>query len=749
MKKLTLPTLVTVFCLLVFGAVQTAHAQATTVFETTLSGSNEVPTVTTAANGNITATLTGNELTVEGSFEGLSSAYQASHLHTAMAGSAGDVAVSLIATVDTDGLGGTYTTADNTFTLTTEQVAALETRGVYVNIHSENFAAGELRGQLAPQADVVFRTNLSGAQEVPVAKTSASGALIFELNGDSLFVSGSFSGLSSNYAASLLHTAMAGSAGDVAVALTAQVDANNTSAVYLASDNRFELTTDQKNALMNRGIYANIHSANFAAGELRGQVTPPVTASFFATLSGSAEVPSISSDAAGAVVVELTTDDSLVVTGTFANLTGNFDASVAGGSHLHAGHAGTAGMVDILINADVDLDLKGGAYLASDNKFAVDASQIQTLMDRGYYVNIHTTVFAAGELRGQVLGDASAYFKTTLSGIHEQPTPVVTDAFGKVNVEVTGDRAIVSGGFDALSSAYLFSHLHIAGVTASGDVAVTLNATVSNDTTGVYEISNNTYTLTEAQLDSLYAQGLYVNVHSETEGSGELRGQLLFGDNLFPSQNMLLTPADEAMVNVTGDASTNFETTWSASTDANGDNLTYTWQAATDSAFTNIFVNANVGSNLNYQITFGDLDTVLVDLGIESGASAKIYHRVVASDGSNETNSDSRTATLERGTLTSNEDDGFTTPNTFGLDQNYPNPFNPSTQISFSLDEAAPTQLIVYNMLGQKVATLVNQKLNAGEHTFNFEADNLSSGIYIYRLQSANQSITKRMTLIK
>ncbi|HCI72448.1 MAG TPA: hypothetical protein DHV30_18385, partial [Balneola sp.] len=108
-----------------------------------------------------------------------------------------------------------------------------------------------------------------------------------------------------------------------------------------------------------------------------------------------------------------------------------------------------------------------------------------------------------------------------------------------------------------------------------------------------------------------------------------------------------------------------------------------------------------------------------------------------------------RSATLERGTLTSNENGGLDSPTRFSLDQNYPNPFNPSTKISFSLEKAAPTQLVVYNMLGQKVATLVNERLNAGEHTFNFKADNLSSGIYIYRLQSASQSITKRMTLIK
>ena len=402
-----------------------------------------------------------------------------------------------------------------------------------------------------------------------------------------------------------------------------------------------------------------------------------------------------------------------------------------------------------MINAEVDVDLKGGAYLANDNKFAVDATQIQTLLDRGYYVNIHTTTFAGGELRGQVLGDASAYFKTNLSGLHEQSTPVITDAFGAVNVELTGDRAIVSGGFDALSSTYLFSHLHSGDVTASGGVEVTLNATISNDTTGVYEVSNNTYVLNEAQLDVIYAQGLYTNVHSETEASGELRGQLLFGDNLFPEQNALLTPVENASISISGDVNTNFTTTWTASTDVDGDSLTYIWQAATDSAFTNVVINASAGANLAYNITLGDLDSILVDLGVESSSTATVYHRVIASDGSDETISNPRKINLERGTLTSNEDDEISTPNRFSLDQNYPNPFNPSTEINFSLDQAAPTLLVVYNMLGQKVATLLNERLSAGEHTINFDARNLSSGIYIYRLQSANQSLTKRMTLVK
>ncbi len=740
--------MVTVFCMLIFGFSQTIHAQTT--FETTLSGSNEVPSVATSANGSITATLNGNELTVEGSFEGLSSDYLFSHLHAGMAGEAGPVFFTLDATVDADSKGGTYASANNTFTLTSGQIDTLMARGIYVNIHSETNQAGELRGQLAPEADVVFRTNLNASQEIPSAKSMASGAVILELNGDSLFVSGSFSGLTSEYLFSHLHTAMAGATGGVAFTLNATVNESNQSATYFAADNRFELSAQQKEMLMNRGVYVNVHSQNFQAGELRGQVTPPVTASFYAGLSGSAEIPSANTGATGAVIVELTPDDSLVVTGSFDELEGDFDASIAGGSHLHTAHSGTNGGVDILMNADVEAGLKAGVYNASDNKFEVNATQIQTLLNRGYYVNIHTTTFGAGELRGQVLADAQAYYKTNLSGLHEQPNPVITEAIGAVNIEIVGNRAIVVGGFTDLSSKYQASHLHAGDVTGSGGVEIVLNATTMNDdSTGVYEVSNNTYTLSENQLDLLSSQELYVNIHSETNAAGELRGQVLYGDNFFPIGAELLTPSNEATLTLTGAATTAFEATWSSGADLDGDSLTYIWQAATDSAFTNVVVNASVGADLKFSSTFGILDSLLADIGVEAGATATVYHRVITSDGSDEDMSKTRTANLERGTITSNENEGLDQPAEFGLSQNYPNPFNPSTKIQFSLDEAAATQLTVYNMLGQKVATIVNERLSAGSHTFNFEAGNLASGIYIYRLQSANQSLTKRMTIIK
>ncbi|MFV1883659.1 MAG: T9SS type A sorting domain-containing protein [Balneola sp.] len=98
-----------------------------------------------------------------------------------------------------------------------------------------------------------------------------------------------------------------------------------------------------------------------------------------------------------------------------------------------------------------------------------------------------------------------------------------------------------------------------------------------------------------------------------------------------------------------------------------------------------------------------------------------------------------------------NEIEDFDAPTAISLDQNYPNPFNPSTNISFALPSTQKVTLKVYNMLGQEVATLVNnQTLQAGSQSVSFDASALSSGVYIYRLTGANNVVlTKKMTLIK
>lgn len=88
-------------------------------------------------------------------------------------------------------------------------------------------------------------------------------------------------------------------------------------------------------------------------------------------------------------------------------------------------------------------------------------------------------------------------------------------------------------------------------------------------------------------------------------------------------------------------------------------------------------------------------------------------------------------------------------PVNFELAQNYPNPFNPGTTIQFSLPKSSNVLLKVYNLLGQEVATLLDGFKEAGIHYINFDAANLNSGLYIYKIEAEGFTSTKKMTLIK
>ena len=98
--------------------------------------------------------------------------------------------------------------------------------------------------------------------------------------------------------------------------------------------------------------------------------------------------------------------------------------------------------------------------------------------------------------------------------------------------------------------------------------------------------------------------------------------------------------------------------------------------------------------------------------------------------------------------LTSLEEESLIPEKTV-LNQNYPNPFNPSTKITFELSIPQYVQLDVYNTLGQKVLTLVNDRMESGYHSINLDATRLASGVYLYRLIAGNSVFTKKMTLIK
>jgi len=94
-------------------------------------------------------------------------------------------------------------------------------------------------------------------------------------------------------------------------------------------------------------------------------------------------------------------------------------------------------------------------------------------------------------------------------------------------------------------------------------------------------------------------------------------------------------------------------------------------------------------------------------------------------------------------------EDNNATVKDYSLQQNYPNPFNPTTTISYTVPAPSFISLKVYDILGKEVAVLVNEGKTAGTYNVKFDAKNMASGIYFYRLQAGSFLITKKLTLIK
>jgi hypothetical protein len=88
-------------------------------------------------------------------------------------------------------------------------------------------------------------------------------------------------------------------------------------------------------------------------------------------------------------------------------------------------------------------------------------------------------------------------------------------------------------------------------------------------------------------------------------------------------------------------------------------------------------------------------------------------------------------------------------PSDFQLQQNYPNPFNPTTKIQYAISSAQFVTLKIYDLLGREITTLINERKQAGSYEVNFSGDNLTSGVYFYRIQAGSFSETKKLVLIR
>ncbi|MEM9886490.1 MAG: CHRD domain-containing protein, partial [Bacteroidota bacterium] len=505
---------------------------ALTYFNANLLGSNEVPAVTSFGNGNVSVELvSATQIAVSGSFNNLSSDFDSSigaHLHIGSVGENGAVAFALTPQLSDDNRSGVFRAADNTFDIDFNQLLAIGERKMYANIHSLDNPSGELRGQLVPaEANAVFRTKLSGSYAVPVQTALAEGVAMAEIYGDTLMiVSGNFQDLESPVVTTNtsnrpgLYAGFAGEEGGFLFSLNLTAAVSGLNGEIEASNNVFLLDAVQANRLYERSIYLNLATEAQSSGALRGQFVPESQIIMHGFMSGTLAVPPSNSTGHGNLVAEIN-ENNLTLSGSFQELDG-----LAGRPSLNIGYAGSTGERIFSMTADEN------NMRASDNSFDLSEEQVEALMARQFYVNLPSSAQSSGELRAQILPEATAYFVGTLSGA-SQTNPVNTDAYGQVILEYTNEVASLTGSFSGLESDFNINaaggvHIYEGFAGTTGAILQRLNVDLADSNrAGVFEASSNTFNLEGAAASDLFERGEYVNIVTNDEVNGAIRGQLL------------------------------------------------------------------------------------------------------------------------------------------------------------------------------------------------------------------------------
>jgi hypothetical protein len=612
-----------------------------------MSGMNESTFVPTRAGGMVIAELSADSvLMVSGSFAGINSGVATdvaggAHIHLGVAGRNGGIQFNLHTDFNVDTTDGTFSVDSNGFKLNDVLYDALMSRGLYVNVHSGIIRSGEIRGQLLPESQMAFSANMSSVTSLPEVRSAAIGLVKAELNGNVLVLTGSFTGLGSEVDTMIaggghLHIAPAGSTGPVIFPLNLRFEGNLTQAIL--AENRFTLSDEQVNALLARGLYINIHTQRYPAGEIRGQLLPEAHTYFFASLAGGNESNPIRSDATGQLILEFQRNRAVTASGSFNNLEGELAINIAGGVHIHGGLNGENGPVLQPIASEASPDMHSGVFDPKQNVYTWSMGLVDTLYDLGLYVNVHSSFSASGEIRGQLLPAANAHMNAVLRPMNEVQ-PIATSAHGSASAILSGSVLRVTGSFADLAGDFAAnvgggSHVHSARAGFNGGVSVPLRTRVAGDLkSGIFR-ADTAYMLTSEQIQNLLNGAMYVNVHTTMHLGGELRGQLLSTFNEFPNASSEVTqPMPGSTVTV---SSTSFETlmiSWTASTDE--DSLAYIVQITPDPTFGLIPIQVNTANQREFNVlTLATIDTLLADFGIPIGFPLVVNARIIASDGS-------------------------------------------------------------------------------------------------------------------
>jgi hypothetical protein len=539
-----------------------------------------------------------------------------------------------------------------------------------------------------------------------------------------------------------IHNAAAGINGNVVKPLAFSNDVS--SGVWSSSDASDPLSDSLLSELLRGRLYVNVHTSANPGGEIRGQITLAAPVGFSATLTGSGENPPVTSAASGSLSLTLKTDGSV-----------QYDATVTGltptAAHFHDAPTGVNGAV--VKGLALSGNSVSGTWSSSDASQPLTDELLRELVCGRLYMNAHTSTNPGGEIRGQIRLNKGVSFTAKLEGNQQNP-PVTTSATG------TGWFVLNAGGSQLAYSitvngiAMTAAHFHNAAAGINGAVVKPLSFS-GNTATGVWSSSDTDQPLSDSLLLELLKGRLYVNIHTAANPGGEIRGQLIltsgasFAVELDGTQENppVATPAAGAafvVLNTDGSVSYALTATDLTPTAAHFHDAPLGTNGSvvkgltlTNNSVSGIWTSSDVSQPLTDQL-LRDLVEGMLYLNVHTATNpgGEIRGQIVGST----TGSATSVGPGEHGSL----------PTEFRLEQNYPNPFNPSTAIVFQIARSGMVSLNVYNVLGQLVRTLVDEVRNAGVHTVTFDARDLPSGVYFYRLAVDGTAVeTRKMALLK
>lgn len=510
-------------------------------FSARMDGDQEAPAVTTTAMGVASLMLNQNmdSICIDISANDLSGAITGIHIHEAMMGMNGPVVVDL-----TSGINGNRVTMQ--VAVSDSMLQKMMMGMYYLNLHTAANPSGEIRGQIKLETDDLYSAWCDTMQQnhMVMGTTNPMGLATFHLNSNREkmqvnFVGSDFSGA---ITAAHLHYGAMGEDGPVAINLSSMINGNT----IMGDFDPMSVAGFLDSLMMNK-VYLNVHTTLNASGEVRGQLMMQEGLTFDMKLDTMQQNHMVmGANPMGTAYIRLNeTMDSIWYDAYIDGLSGT--ATMA---HVHQGYMGMDGGVLVDLSNGISGNRISGWAAASP-------ANIMAMLRGETYVNVHTSMNAAGELRGQVWKQARDGYNMWLNGDQQVPAISVSGTgAGIVSIDRDRTNAHVMVVVSDLTAALTGAHFHAAPAGENGSVIYDLTswfaATGTDDSAFGYWTENDATTPFGSNEASLFwNDSIYINVHTTANAGGELRGQatmMTYCSNMMTSTTTIPTYLNEVQV---------------------------------------------------------------------------------------------------------------------------------------------------------------------------------------------------------